>query len=92
MKDILIQTAIDRRSKWIAKILEFDLEIKPTKILKGQGLASCWNNLILKLWGLTSSTIAQKVIKLSFLIKIHRIALHWQNVPGTKILYFFCKS
>jgi hypothetical protein len=24
-----------RRSKWIAKILEFDLEIKPIKLVKG---------------------------------------------------------
>jgi hypothetical protein len=40
MKDILMQPNIDeRRSKWIAKILEFDLEIKPTKLIKGQGLA-----------------------------------------------------
>jgi hypothetical protein len=40
MKDILIQPDIDRRrGKWIAKILEFDLEIKPTKLIKGQGLA-----------------------------------------------------
>jgi hypothetical protein len=40
VKDILIQSGIDgRRSKWIAKILEFDLEINPTKIVKGQGLA-----------------------------------------------------
>jgi hypothetical protein len=39
VKDILIQLDIDgRRSKWIAKILEFYLEIKPTKIVKGQGL------------------------------------------------------
>jgi hypothetical protein len=39
MKDILIQSDIDgRRSKWIAKILEFYLEITPTKIVKGQGL------------------------------------------------------
>jgi hypothetical protein len=36
MKEILIQPDIDeRRSKWIAKILEFDLEIKPTKLVKG---------------------------------------------------------
>jgi hypothetical protein len=28
-----------RRSKWIAKILEFELEIKPTKLIKGIGLA-----------------------------------------------------
>ena len=40
VKDILIQPDIDgRRGKWIAKILEFDLEIKPTKLVKGQGLA-----------------------------------------------------
>jgi hypothetical protein len=40
VKDILIQPNIDRRrSKWIAKILEFDLEIRPTKLIKGQGLA-----------------------------------------------------
>jgi hypothetical protein len=40
VKDILTQPDIDgRRSKWITKILEFDLEIKPTKLIKGQGLA-----------------------------------------------------
>jgi hypothetical protein len=40
MKDILVKLDIDgRRGKWIAKILEFDLEIKPTKLVKGQGLA-----------------------------------------------------
>jgi hypothetical protein len=40
VKDILIHLDIDgRRRKWIAKILEFDLEIKPTKLFKGQGLA-----------------------------------------------------
>jgi hypothetical protein len=40
VKEILIQPDMDgRRSKWIAKILEFDLEIKPTKLVKGQGLA-----------------------------------------------------
>jgi hypothetical protein len=36
VKDILIQLDIDgRRGKWIAKILEFDLEIKPTNLVKG---------------------------------------------------------
>jgi hypothetical protein len=40
VKDILIYPDIDgRRGKWIAKILEFDLEINPTKLVKGQGLA-----------------------------------------------------
>jgi hypothetical protein len=40
VKEILIQPDIDRRrSKWIVKILEFDLEINPAKLSKGQGLA-----------------------------------------------------
>ena len=27
-----------KRGRWIEKILEFDIEIKPTKLIKGQGL------------------------------------------------------
>ena len=27
-----------KRGKWIAKIMEYDVEIKPTKLVKGQGL------------------------------------------------------
>jgi len=40
VKDILTQEGIEgRRSKWIDNILEYDIEIKPTKLIKGQGLA-----------------------------------------------------
>ena len=40
VKDILTQDNLDgRRRKWIAVILEYDIEIKPTKLIKGQGLA-----------------------------------------------------
>eukprot|EP00253_Pinus_taeda_P007298 PITA_07298 len=40
VKDILTQDGIEgRRGKWIATILEYDIEIKPTKLIKGQGLA-----------------------------------------------------
>jgi hypothetical protein len=40
VKEILVQPDIDgKRSKWIAKILEFDLDMKPTKLVKGHGLA-----------------------------------------------------
>jgi hypothetical protein len=28
-----------RRGRWLAKIQEFDLEVKPNKLVKGQGLA-----------------------------------------------------
>ena len=40
IKDILVHPDSDgRRGRWLVKIQEFDLEVKPTKIVKGQGLA-----------------------------------------------------
>ena len=40
VKDILTQDGPNgRRGKWIATILEYDIEIKPTKLIKGQRLA-----------------------------------------------------
>ena len=40
IKDILTQAELDgRRAKWIATLLEYDIEIKPTKLVKGKGLA-----------------------------------------------------
>ena len=40
IKEVLTQLEPDgRRAKWIAVLLEYDLEIKPTKLIKGRGLA-----------------------------------------------------
>jgi hypothetical protein len=40
VKDILVQPNSDgKRGWWLTKIQEFDLEIKSTKLVKGQGLA-----------------------------------------------------
>eukprot|EP00253_Pinus_taeda_P009580 PITA_09580 len=40
VKDVLVQTdPKGRRGKWIATLLEYGVEIKPTKLIKGQGLA-----------------------------------------------------
>ena len=40
VKDILTQERLEgKKGKWIANILEYDIEIKPTKLIKGQGLA-----------------------------------------------------
>ena len=39
VKEILNQDPDGKRGKWITIILEYDLEIRPTKIIKGQGLA-----------------------------------------------------
>ena len=40
IKYVLTQTDADgRREKWIAKMIEFNIELKPTKLVRGQGLA-----------------------------------------------------
>ena len=40
VKDVLIQTNPEgRQGKWIVAMLEYNLEIKPTNLIKGQGLA-----------------------------------------------------
>jgi hypothetical protein len=39
VKDVLSQVeGLGSRGRWIAKIQEYDLEIRPTKLIKGQGL------------------------------------------------------
>jgi hypothetical protein len=38
VKDILTQPDLEgRRGKWIVTMLEYDLEIKPMKLIKGKG-------------------------------------------------------
>jgi hypothetical protein len=40
VKDVLSQVeGLGSRGRWVSKIQEYDLEIKPTKLIKGQGLA-----------------------------------------------------
>ena len=40
VKYVLVHTDPEgRRGKWIAALLEYDVEIRPTKLIKGQGLA-----------------------------------------------------
>ena len=40
IKDVLNQPDSEgKRGKWIAKIMEYDVDIRPTKLVKGQGLA-----------------------------------------------------
>jgi len=36
VKDVLVQTDLEgRRGKWIVALLEYDMEIKPAKLIKG---------------------------------------------------------
>lgn len=40
IKDVLTQPDADGiRAKWIEKLIEFNIELKPTKLVRGQGLA-----------------------------------------------------
>ena len=40
VKSIFMQPDLEgKRAKWIAVLLEYDIEIKPTKLIKGRGLA-----------------------------------------------------
>ena len=39
LKNIMTQPDPEgKRAKWVAVLLEYDIEIKPTKLVKGQGL------------------------------------------------------
>ena len=45
VKGILTQTDPEgRRAKWIATLLEYEIKIKPTKLIKGKGLAKMMAN------------------------------------------------
>jgi len=49
VKEILVQLDIEgRRGKWIFKLLEYDLHIKPTKLIKGQGISKLLSKSNLK--------------------------------------------
>jgi hypothetical protein len=66
VRDILIQPDIARkRSKWIIKILEFDLDIKPTKLVKGKGLDKLLVESNCKALGVKSSMVSQEINKLN---------------------------
>eukprot|EP00253_Pinus_taeda_P009819 PITA_09819 len=49
VKDILTQKGLEGEiGKWITSILEYDIEIKPTKLIKGQGLAKLMSEINLQ--------------------------------------------
>jgi hypothetical protein len=93
VKDILIQPDIDgRRSKWIAQLLEFDLEINPTKLVKGQGLAKLLAESNYEALGVNFSSTCSENQQAELSRTGPQVILHWQSAPGTKTLYFFCRS
>ena len=59
VKDILIQGDSEgKRGKWIAKIQEYELDIHPTKLIKGQGLDKILSESNYQALGIKLSIIA----------------------------------
>eukprot|EP00253_Pinus_taeda_P016702 PITA_16702 len=64
VKDVLVQTDPEgRRGKWIVALLEYDVEIKPTKLVKGQGLEKLMRKDHQFRWILTVTDYFTKWIK-----------------------------
>ena len=64
VKDILIQGDSEgKRGRWIAKIQEYDLDIRPTKLIKGQGLAKMLSESNHQSLGINLSMIANEESK-----------------------------
>ena len=67
VKDLLTQPDIDgKRAKWIAKLIEFDIEVNPTKLVKGLGLAKLmaeenYELLGMNLIGISSTNLQTEV-------------------------------
>jgi len=54
VKEILVQRDSDgKRGKWIAKIQEYDMDIKPLNSSKDMDWPKSYQSLIFKPWGLT---------------------------------------
>ena len=58
VKDVLTQPDIDeKRAKWISKLIEFDIEVKPTKLVKGLGLAKLMSKENYELMGINFTCV-----------------------------------
>ena len=64
VKDILTQPNLEgKRGKWIASLLEYDVEIKPTKLIKGQGLAQMMTQSNFELLGVNCIAYLSKDVE-----------------------------
>ena len=91
VKDILTQEGIEgKRGKWIATILEYDIEIKPTKLIKGQALAKLMTetncqaldiNELDNEWEMTTPQISQAFLQSPWYANICYLVLNLQAPP-----------
>jgi hypothetical protein len=90
MKEILIHPNIDgKRSKWIAKILNYDLEIKPTKLVKGQFLSRLLAKSNCKALGVNFMNINSKNQQVDVADKISHISPNLAECTWYKDIIYF---
>lgn len=84
VKDVLVQSNVEgKRGKWIAKIQEYDLDIKPTKMVKGKGLEKIFTESNFQALGINLLTpINEEIIEEG----------EEKSNPGMKIWYKFLCS
>ena len=64
VKDVLTQLDIDgKRAKWISKLIEFDVEVKPTKLVKGLGLAKLMAKQNCELMGINFTCVGSAKVQ-----------------------------
>jgi hypothetical protein len=96
LKYVLVQPDIDeKRSKWIAKMIEFGIEIKPIKLVRGQGLARLlvednYKMLGIHFVGVNAKNLQSHILKRKILITF-KYPLTWLIVSGIEALSIFCK-
>jgi hypothetical protein len=93
VKEILIQPNIDgKRSKWIFKILEFDLEMKPTKLVKGKDLARLLVESNCKALGVNFMNLNSENQQIDISVKISHISPFLEECTWYKyIIYLSAK-
>jgi hypothetical protein len=90
VKEILVHPDCEgKRGKWITKILEYNLTINPTQLIKGQGLAKLMTESNCKAIGLYY--ISSKAHNYSFHIgeTISKVNNKYASSPWYKNIVFF---
>ena len=67
----MTQLDIDgKRAKWIAKLIEFDIEVNPTKLVRGQGLAKLMAKENFELMGIKFTCVNSTNLQIEVATKV----------------------
>ena len=71
LKDVLTQLDIDgKRAKWISNLIEFDIEVKPTKLVKGLGLTKLMSKEKCELMGINFTCVKSAKVQTMVAVEI----------------------